>query len=379
MLRNESTFLSFSRLARWSLVHLGLVALLDPQAALGHTLLISQGEVALEECGASVELEIAVEDFVHWYGVGPDSQGDISTEAARGILERHALALHRIFVIRDAAGIPLPSEPFGFHLDWPSENRLTFGELRSQRARYSTRFSYPCAPRFLTFQLLMGADTPSVYWQAILGVHGMKEEGSSVVRLTSRGNAETIELRWSDKHARLAPTSGLESSCAAEGVGGLKHVCADIDVQMEFIEVQIAIPLSLIPTWFVPAGNDDEFLDPEEQKSARGQIEALLTDALIVENEGRRYSGALMEMAFLPLDADNLDSHGEVRRVCMLTGRVSARIRFGPFASLEQADFQWNLFNNAVLSVTAMIGDSGSPVRHEFSTYRPRYHWQRGS
>ncbi len=377
MLPIRATCISSFRLVRWFIVLASFIVTLTSQVALGHTLLVTQGEVVVEECRASVELDVAFEDLVHWYGVGPDSNGFIPTRALADIVERHALALHRIFMIRDSAGIPLPSEPFGVHFEPPADTLITLGTLRSLRAKYTTTFSYPRAPRFLTFQLLMGNDCPSVFWQTLLSVHGGQDEGGRVLRLTSRGNAETVELLWRDERASLAPSATQGDSCSGEGAASLKQICADIHVGTETIEAQITIPLTLLQTWLVQADHDEGSLTPDEQKSATSEIRSLLADALSVESQGRKYSGDILGITFLPLEARNRDSPVENQRVSLLTGRVKALIRFGPFATLEQTDFQWNLFNNAVLSVSATFDGSDPVVRHEFSTYQPKYHWQR--
>jgi len=345
--------------------------------AFGHTLLLTPGEVVVEECGASVELEISLEDFIHWYGVGPDSDGFMFTQSVDAILERHSLALHRIFMIRDAGGSPLSSEPFHFHFDWPAENRITFGDLRSLRAKYRTRFSYPCGPRFLTFQLSMADENPGLFWQAVLRIHGTAEEDGRVLRLTSRGNTETIELVWNEKRAVLVRGSEGALACSGDGVAGLKQICADINIGKESVEVRISIPLALIQTWLSADRNNDEIVDQQEQKSVGNEMESLLARALFLEADGRKHSSQITGVAYLSLDAK--DVTGASNQVSLHTGRVIARLRFGPFAALDQADFQWNLFNNAVLSVVANVVSDRAAVSHELSTFQPRFRWQGGS
>jgi hypothetical protein len=379
MLRSKSLGMSLSRRAGFGRSFLaGIASLWAPQAVQSHNLLVTQGEVVIDECQATVELEVAMEDFAHWYGVGADSSDEISLESLRGLVERHALALHRIFVIRDASGNALPSDPLATHLDWPGKNFIKMEDLQSLSATYRTQFRYPCAPRFLTFQLLMANDCPSIFWQTVLSVHGTEGGRGRTLRLTSRGNAETIELLWSDKPPRPQSNAGLERTCSIEGVDGLTQICAEINVDMESIDVRVVIPLMLLQTWFVLDGNDDEFLDAEEQRSASGKIKSLLADALSVESEGCKYAGEIVGIAFVPIDAEEADPLVENQRISQFTGRVSARLRYGPVAAIEQADFQWNLFNNAVFSVGATIGNDRSAVAHQFSTSRPRYRWSRG-
>ena len=107
----------------WSALRVGLATIVTSQSALGHALLFSRGKVVVDQCQASFELEIAAEDFVHWYGIRPDAEGSISMRSLQDAAERHALALHRIVVIRDAAGNELMSQPFQAILDVP---RLEF-------------------------------------------------------------------------------------------------------------------------------------------------------------------------------------------------------------------------------------------------------------
>lgn len=375
MPRNESRGVPLSRGIRWWPFFGAIAFIISSQVALAHTFLITHGDVLVEECRASVELEVPVEDFVHWYGLGPDANGAISLQSFRNIVERHAFGLHRIFMIRDAEGNPLPSDPFSTSFDWPSTDLVIWGNLRSLPLKYATQFSYPCAPRFLTFQLSMGSDCPGVFWQSILSVRGAAaDDQGRVLRLTSQGNVETVDLIWSDKQGRVASNSS-ESTCFDGGVAGLQSICAEINIQSASVEVRIAIPLALLQTWLVLTQNEDEFLDLVEQQMVAGKVRNLLADAVSVECEGYKYSAEIMEIGFLPLGAKH--PTGERKRVSLLTGRLSARLGFGPIIGLDQADFQCNLFNNAVHSVTAIIGVDNAAIRHEFSGYRPRYHWQR--
>lgn len=257
---------------------------------------------------------------------------------------------------------------------------VTFNDMRSLRATYSTKFSYPAAPHFLTFQLSMDGDCPSVFWQAIFSVHVHGQERVRMIRLTSRGNTETVELRGNDGDVSIVPGDaalGSLPTCGGEGAAGVITPCAYIDFGMKSIEVRITMPLALLQTWIALAAGD-ELLGPERQKSARTAIERLLIPALSVESDGRKYVAQVKSVAFLSIDENEIDPRAEDKACSLLTGRLVTRLHIETSNVLEQADLQWNLFNGAVFSATAVISGNGPTVLHEFSTYQPNYHWQRG-
>jgi hypothetical protein len=359
----------------------GLVASLLGRTVFGHTLLLSQANAVIDENSVSIELEVSTEDFVHWYGLPGNPDSRFSAQSVRDIAERHAMALHQILNVRDAAGKRLPSEDVRIHFDVPATSSLTINDLRDLRAAYTTKFSYPSEPRFLTFQLLMDGDYPSVFWQVVLGVHSPGKNQGRTIRLTSRGNAETVEFIWNDGRANVVsgeiPTV-FSPSCGVEGATSLSEPCVNIDFGMKSIDVQITMPLALLQTWLALTAGDDEFLAPDEQESARTAIEQLLIPALSVESDERRHVAVVANISFLSIDEKETDPHAEKKSYSLLTGRLVARLRFEMPNALKQADLHWNLFNNVVLSATAVISGNGPTVLHEFSTYQPNYHWQRG-
>ena len=376
MRRNNwiDAFLRRALLGRW--VFAAPLVGAAAQPVLGHTLLVAHGDVMIESCSATVELEISAEDLEHWYRMERGSDGGVSVPSLRSILERHGRTLHQILVIRDADGRPLPSEPFDFQLDESDDEVIGAESWRALRVKYATRITYPSFPRFLTFQLWMAGEFPSVYWQTYFNVHGIVEAPGCVLRLTSRGNAETVEISWEGGQARILPQSSPGSVTNRLGLSGLRGISAEIDIGDLDFEIRVEIPLAMLSTWLTLPGHD-EFLDMDEQRSVRLALENLLRPALSIESGGRELEAKVGGVLFRSLEGREAES--PVHRVSLVTGRVTGIIRFRAEKSLEKAQLRWNLFNHAVLSVDGVIQGDGRTIRHTFSTYEPAYQWRRES
>lgn len=348
-------------------------------SARGHTLLMSNGEVVVGEQGVMVELEVAAEDFVHWYGLAPDGENRFPIPSLCDAADRHAATLDRVLVVRDSAGTRVKHEPFHMRWDCPTAGRLELADLRKLRITYAARYACPDHAHFLTFQLLLDASDASVFWQLALTIRGAAGAGG-VVRLTSRGNAETVTLSWQDGRATVLTddtpqTAGSCVPCADHGVGRLHEVCADIDVSEASVEVLLMLPLPLAETWMMLPTHDGEFLDPSEQRACGEALRALMRGALSVESDGRSVVPELVEFRFVPLERTPAESAAGDTPVSLWTGRVLAHLRFRSESSLSHAGLRWALFNSAVLSAQTILRGDGTCTEHEFTINQPTLYW----
>jgi len=350
-----------------TLVAIGLVFAAAP--AHGHTLLMTRGEAVIHADHVAVELQVAAEDLLHWQAISPDADGRISLLSLGDAAERHAATLQRVFVIREAKGNRLTCEPFRAEPSWRSESSADLHELRKLHATYRSICAWSTAPRFLTFQLLMTGSDIGVLWQVVLAVHGADAGHAQALRLTSRGNAETVEIAWRGGQAEIlaARIAGECTACADRGVARLKELCADIDIADEAIVVRLSIPLPLLQTWITLPNSDGEFLDQDSVKEA---AYALAARAVAVEFNGKLVAAEVGDLRFVSLDRQSSS-------ISLWTGRMSAQLRFRGVVDADRVGLHWNLFNSAVVTATAFIRSDGGCSEHEFSTYQPFHDWHR--
>jgi hypothetical protein len=353
----------------WAKVAIGLV--FTAATARGHTLLMTRGEAVIHTDHIAIELQLAAEDLLHWQSISLQADGAIPLVSLREAAERHATTLHDVFVIRDALGNRLVCKPYDTELPWRGEGGIDLHELRKLQATYNSTCAYAAAPRFLTFHLMMRGADIGIHWQVVLAVRGDGESHPQAIRLTSRGNVETIQIAWAGEGAEVFPqhVDGPEcEACDRRGTAWLKELCADIVIQNDDVYVQLSIPLPLLNTWISLPSRDGEFLNRAEQDSVMEAASALVAGAFTVELDGRPLPAEVVQLRLVPLT-------GSAPRLSLWTGRLAADLRFRSKSTLKQPGMRWKLFNNAVVTGKAAIRNDRSCLEHEFTTYQPLFEW----
>ncbi len=378
-----------ARYVSWPLVFFFLLSCFRASA---HTVLLSRGEAVVHDGRIAVEIEVWAEDFLHYYAILPDASGHISWAWLGEAAERHAQTIEESLILRDEDGQRLIGEPAQLRWDAPVDGAIQPEELHRLRARYDLVFQITLRPRLLTFQFRWIGDQAVIPSQLVLDVRGSDQPSGDLVRLTSRGNAETIEVHWHDRKATVDAgwIDATRIHACAQGAGGparWKEIFAEIEARAQELEARVFIPLPLLETWIPLPRRDEDFLSLGEQQAALAAIAALIQAALSVETDGNPIPAEILEIAFLPanarrssLSAPDLSplAKGGARGgtpISIWTGRLAARLRFRVESTHDQVTLRWNLFNNAVLSVTAALRVGTRCTERVFSTYESIYTW----
>lgn len=330
-----------------------LVFLLIDRTVLGHQLSASTGTVVVGDERITVSQEVPAEDFLHH---DPSAMGRSEKcsaawlQSARTLYEPVVLAS---LVIRDAEGARLSGRVHSSVITAPREDSFDWILLRHIRATYVLEYATP-PQRFLTFQQHSGDGSPRAVSQLALDVRRAGERQGRLIRLTSRGNAETLEFPAGVREDRFKTVSSIIRAADAG------------------LSVEIHVPLVLLETWRPVMRLDPDFLEPAEQAAACEGLAVYFTDVNRVCFDGVDTAGELMEIAFLPPEADALAGRSEPQRLSAWTARAAVLTRYQPTYPFATTEFTWGLFNNAVLSSPAFIFDGECGIEHEFSTYDPR-------
>ncbi len=346
-----------------------VMALVRP--AMAHSLLVSRGEAVMHTDRIAVEIEIAAEDLLHSHAVAMDEQGRFRLGALAAAARAHTVTLDRTLVIRNTEGNRLQGGPFDAQVDWSSGGAVELRDLRRQYVKYTSTYVLPSSSGFVFFQLLPVDRSMIVPWQLVLNVRGESQMGQ-IVRLTSRGNVESVELSWEDGQPSVLPAphraeAGSCTPCESRGAARFKQVCADIEVDEPDMDVRLSIPLPLLSTWIALEADDDEFLDLSEQIAAQKSVLTLVHSAIAARNQAGPLSAEMLDVRFVSGAETTTD------RISVWTGGLRAHARFHGTGQVDSFVLRWGLFNGAVLSGVANIHASGRCTEHEFSTYRPEY------
>jgi len=346
-----------------------VMALVRP--AMAHSLLVSRGEAVMHTDRIAVEIEIAAEDLLHSHAVAMDEQGRFRLGALAAAARAHTVTLDRTLVIRNTEGNRLQGGPFDAQVDWSSGGAVELRDLRRQYVKYTSTYVLPSSSGFVFFQLLPVDRSMIVPWQLVLNVRGESQMGQ-IVRLTSRGNVESVELSWEDGQPSVLPAphraeAGSCTPCESRGAARFKQVCADIEIGDTDSSAWLFIPLPLLSTWITVGAEGDEFLDFAEQAAARESVRPLMRSAIEAHTQVGPLTAEVRDVRFVS------GAEAMTDRISVWTGGVRAHVHFQRAGGVETVALRWGFFNGAVLSATANIHADGRCTEHEFSTYRPEF------
>lgn len=243
-------------------------------------------------------------------------------------------------------------------------------------------YPVPAPQTLLTFQF-KGEEPPArIPSQIVLLVRGPDQTEGSTLRLTSRGNAETVELCWNSNGAAVVGPASLNSggACAADeerGPARFKDVFAEFDLGEQGVSARVLIPLPLLQTWIELQQRCEDYLEPDEQRKAVPALRDLLRHAIWAEIDGKPVSPASVDLMILHADGRRTDPSNAAVPAGMWTARLEACLHLSTVDDADRVILRWRLFNNAVLRASAAIRVDGLCREHDLTTYYPIYEWKR--
>lgn len=341
-------------------------------SAHAHRLSFSHGTASVCADRVEVRIEASAEDFVHH---DPAAMRNVDALTRAWLAEaaaRYERFLLDTLVIRDAAGERLAGRAIGHETAAPLTDPFDFSRLRGLRASF--RLDYPLAapPRYLTFYHADGAAGVDLASQLVLFVTSPESESARTIRLTSRGNVETLAFDEGN-HRQGACTPPPDAfAVIAQHADSFKSVLAGVEMDDGGMTVRISVPLTLLETWRGVPRADRDFLSAEEQQRACASLGDFFARACEVRVGDRPVPPEVQRVTFIGLDAAAIDDTPPPARISAWTARVDAVLRLPIDARSGQVELIWQLFNNAVLSARAVVCADGSCAEHELSTYSPR-------
>jgi hypothetical protein len=232
----------------------------------------------------------------------------------------------------------------------------------------------PNQPAYLTFQILPSEAPPGPAWQIALAIRGQAAGPAATLRLTSGGNAETVEVVWASGRAKVAASTMTDQvgsciPCQKRGPGSLKQVCVEFDRQSPEFRADLYIPLPLLATWLNIARLNRDYVTPAEQRELQPAAAELLADAFIVSSEGPPRPVEVKAISFVPLAGEfTADS-----TLSFWTTRLHARLQIAGKNQDQPELINWRLFNGAISTISAIMTIDGRCLDHEFSSYDSDY------
>lgn len=367
---------------RFSLVMLGMAAACGAASPTvwAHGLLRSVGQVAIESDHVVVSLEISPEDFTHLFSLQPAADGTVSVETLQKAARAQAIELSTTLKLWNETGETLVGEPFQWDFVGPTPSKVLWKQLRMMRVHYTTSYRIPNGSSLLTFRMSPEASRPTVAHQWILEVRGLAATSSRTMQLTSRGNAETVELAWSDGAAQPRENSTAlheEPACAPpthqNGIR-IREILVDFERRPESIDVRITVPLPLLETWNPIHRRGEGRFEYDEQAELMKWARSRMRDVLDIHVDGRVLSSESREFRILgaiPLS----DDQRQTPPVGYFVSQLEIKERFAWTAPAERLTLTWKLMNNAVHAARVAFHAGETCAAGEFSSYAPTLEW----
>jgi hypothetical protein len=333
-----------------------------------HVISIGRGTVVVHPDHFTVELKVAAEDFVHYFGPGTTPSLPLVSEAIQRVAARHADQFLEHLVIRQSEGIRLYGRLVSQTMD-PALNANSDGErLRSLRVNYVFEYALKYPPRYLSFQQSQSEGIVTLPSQLYLDVRPVGSDDLQVIRLTNGGNVETLKFNW--------PGNGGGRPSIGR-VDELQAVTAYVDVGDNDVRVTIEIPLPVLETFLSVERADRDFLEVSEQLAAMPRLRAFFQGRNPILINGRALNASDTKLEFLDIDSSGLETSTHSTRLGAWMTRVKVIQSYKPNSRPDQIELQWNLFNPAVLEAEAILACNGRRSNHRISTYEPTLRWSR--
>lgn len=348
-----------------------------------HSLLRTSGQALIDSNRVVVTLDVCAEDFAHLYGLLPAADGTVTMDSILAMAKRHADDLTAALQLWDESGAPLAGEPFRLSPRQPGPPAIPWTQLRPMRLRFTASYLLPTHCSFLTFRMSAPEQTSAIARQWVVEVRAGDDTARQVIQLTSRGNAETVELQWIDDRPRLRPRPSVANeamACASfkdRGAPRFHEIFVDLDLTPKAISVRTSMPLPLLETWIPVRRKLEGGLDTKEQSALLIASRALMSTAMAVESDGQRLTPDSLEFRVLGPGTPSGEGSVPPEPIGFFTARLEVLQRLTTPDPSERLTVHWTLLNSAVLSTRVAIHVDDQCTAREFTSYAPTLEWQR--
>ncbi len=358
-------------------------------SASGHSLSIGRGTADVSFESIVLTLEVEAEDLLRGGDLGPVA-GDLTKEGLQCAAARHQRRLLDALVIRDVAGEALRGRCIEFACSPMPRKTVDDETLRQMHVIYLFKYETPEPARLLTFQLRPSDGPAAGPGQWVLAVRSSGDSDVRVIRLTSRGNPETLSFRWKAEHAEQGGVAPLEvasprvdhwpprTPVQVTGDARFGSIHAVVCIEDAEVRCDVYVPLVLAETWVSVDRADRDFVSPGEFAAAGARLCELVASRNRLVIDGAAAGPESVRAEFLGPEEFAADGEEPRGRVGAWTARIAMTQRYAVKAPPRELELRWGLFNGAVLTAEATVVCGGSKEDRRLLTYAPVLKWSRG-
>ncbi|QDV91862.1 hypothetical protein RAS2_29690 [Phycisphaerae bacterium RAS2] len=357
-------------------------------SASAHPIAVARGVAVIDGARVRITLREAGESLIHDMPA-LHARGDFAPQEIERAFARRAGNMVSRLEVRDESGRLLAGRLKDARFEparGDAADRSSEVSWRGARATYELEYIAERSPTHVTLRQSPPEDA-IIPTQFALRVQKRSDSAERFVRLTSAGNAETLDLSPSPPPDASQNVAGKQTCTVSVGAAAsmfrhrFKCVQAVVRRETDRVLVDAYVPLTLLETWRPINREQADFVTPAEQRAACEAASDLLqknVSVLLPKSDRRAFAPVSPWSAVLGPDAVH-PCVGEVRPHGSALGawsaRVAVRLEFAVPPTESAITLDWRLFNPAVLTADLLIvSDATSSgmaeaMEHQVTTY----------
>ncbi len=349
--------------------------------ATAHPISLSSTVIDVREDCIKADVQIMLEDLVLYHALEADANYVYAAQDLRAAAEKHKQFVLDYFSVLDSEGKRLVGQLDELETDKIDDAGVRQTELMKKSVNYVLSFPVEERQEFLTFTQTFGG--PNAVLPALMDLTVL-QNGVLVDRPTqiTFGRPHSLKFDWekpptkeplSFRELRRQRDEQLQQRLGIATYGGLYSF---LYVTRSEVRHEILIPLLTLEQWLPIARQNPDFLEIEEQDTARAAIEQFFRERCPVSINGEQVPAKLTRLNFFGLDINDFALNATPRRVSVQQARVGVILTYPSPTSPTKVTMSWTTFSEHApyLRSIVLVGDE-APVEHYFRVNRPEFQW----
>ncbi len=347
-----------------------------------HPISLSSTIVDVHADRIEVEIEIMLEDLVLFHQLTASGEMTYAADDLKNAAQKHRQFVLDYFTILDADGQRLSGQIQNSNLDLIDPKGVAQSDLMRRSIRYELVYAMKeKQPLYLTFMQTFGGDTavlPALMDLHVLQNNAFVEKSTQI----AHGRPHTVQLDWKRQRDGDRMTFAELRKKHAEqlqdrlGIAGYTALFSFLYITRFEVRHEVLIPLLTLEKWVPIARKQSDFLEVDEQETAREKIEKFFKEHSFVSINGQRVEAKLSRLNFFALDINDFAMNAEPRRVSIHQARVGVILTFPASETPKDVSVKWDAFSEYApyVQCVVLIGNE-SPKQHQFQSLETTYDW----
>ena len=342
-----------------------------------HPISLTDAVIDVRSDHVEIKLGVAIEDLVLYYELTANKEFKYPADKLREMSKKHQSFIHERLQIRGADGKLLAGSVRGMDTTQIPEGGVLQTEIKSRSVNYQIRYAVGQPHRFLTIRQMFGELQPASM-DCLLLQNGFLLEKA---RQLASGQTYTIELDWDNPPTERPDYKTFRQNKENQlrqrlGIASYSVLYSFLYITPQEVRHEILIPMLTLEKWVPLQRKDPDFLDVDEQKSARKSLAEFFGKGNPVTINGTLIKPTLDRVSFFGLDIRDFALNAPPRRVNVYQARVGLILSYRPSSPVRQLSVEWDTYNKyaPMLKSLVLVNDEDSFTQF-FVKNAPGFQW----